>query len=134
MRTLKITRDSSASVKILKELETAGRIKMYDVMLENGRENTKVKEKILPVAVWDHARWGEAVLAGDDCTYDEIRQIIGSEHVKDAMQLEAHIRNQHDYFVTEDTDFLTKMETLNKKFNVEIVTPEELVSICNQLH
>ena len=36
-----ITRDSGANVKILKRLQNAGFIKIYDVMLENGRENTK---------------------------------------------------------------------------------------------
>lgn len=73
------------------------------------------------------------IKAENDCTYDEIRKIIGVEHVKDAMQLEAHIRNGHDYFVTEDTDFLKKREELIREFDVKIVTPEELESICDKL-
>ena len=127
MDILNVTRDSSANVKILKELENKGYIKIYDVMLENGRENKRIKEKILPVAVWDHCCWDEAVWGGDDCVYDEIRKILGTDHIEDAMHLEAHIRNRHDYFVTEDTDFLKKRKELHGRFGVKIATPEELL-------
>jgi predicted nucleic acid-binding protein len=127
-----VTRDSGASVRVLRELEKAGYIKIYDVMLENGRHNKKVSEKVLPVAVMGHAIWGEAVWTADNCTYDEIRNIIGKNNVKDAMQLEAHIRNNHDYFVTEDTDFLNKRVELGLKFDVKIVTPTELKDICQK--
>ena len=129
---LKITRDSGANVKILKAMENEGYIKIHDVMLENGRENKKVKNKILPVGVWDHARWDEAVWASSDCAYDEIRKIIGMNRVEDAMQIEAYIRNKHDYFVTEDNDFINKRDELNEKFGVKIVTPKELEKICRK--
>lgn len=126
-----VTRDSGANVKILKKLENTGLITIYDVLLENGRENKKVKNKVLPVGVWGHSKWGEAVYSGDDCKYSEIREIIGRENIEDAMHLEAHIRNNHDYFITEDNDFLSKREDLNKKFNVKIMTPTELEkTIC----
>lgn len=49
----RVTRDSGANVKLLKHLERAGCITIYDVMLENGRDNRKVKDKVLPVAVMD---------------------------------------------------------------------------------
>lgn len=126
MTVVTVTRDSGANVKILRKLEKDGFIKIFDVKIENGRENKKVPEKVLPVGVWGHARWGEAVYAGDDCKYEDIRKIIGHNHVKDAMQLEAHIRSSHDYFVTEDTDFLKVREELERKFGVKIITPTEL--------
>ncbi len=126
-----ITRDSGANVKILKSLERKRYIKVFDVMLENGRENKKVKEKVLPVGVWGHSLWGESVWAGTDNKYDEIREIIGKNNIEDAMHLEVHLRSNHDYFVTEDKDFLTKREILEQRFGVNIVTPEELEKICN---
>ncbi len=130
---LSVTRDSGANVKVLKMLERAGYVEVYDLMLENGRENKKVKKKILPVAVCDSgARWGECVLSGEDSTYGDIRKVIGRQNIQDAMHLEAHIRNEHDYFVTEDTDFLKVRDRLNEKFSVKIVTPSELKEICKK--
>ncbi len=123
---IRVTRDSGANLKILKKLELLGLIDIHDVMLENGRNTKKVSKKILPVAVFDHARWDEAVFAEEGNKYDDIRSILGKEKVKDAMQLEAHLRNKLDYFVTEDTDFILIREVLKEKFGAEIVTPEEL--------
>lgn len=131
-RKMRITRDSGANVKILKKLEKEGFIEIHDVMLESGRENKKVKNKVLPVGVWNHSRWGEAVWAGDDNTYDDLREILGKDKIEDAMQLEAHIRNKFDYFVTEDHDFLDKRDTLKEKFGVNIVTPDELQKLCQK--
>lgn len=128
-----VTRDSGANVKLLRRLEREGYIKIFDVKFENGRENKKVKEKVLPVGVWGSgARWGECVWAGADCVYADIREILGKEYAQDAMQLEAHIRNGHDYFVTEDNDFLRNRSRLEDKFSVKIVTPEELQEICQK--
>ncbi len=130
MNTFSVTRDSGANLKILLSLQKGGFIKIHDVMLENGRENKKIKEKILPVAVYNYSKWGEAVWGGEDTTYSDIRKIIGRENIKDAMHLEAHIRKAHNYFVTEDRDFLDKREELETKFNIKIVTPVELEKIC----
>lgn len=116
-------------MKKLKTLEKQGYIEIYDVKLENGRENKKVKEKILPVLVLGHTRLDECILAGEDTIYEDVRKIIGRENIKDAMHLEAHIRNGHDYFVTEDTDFLKVRDVLQKRFTIKIVTPDELISI-----
>lgn len=132
MEILSVTRDSGANVKFLLGLQNDGFIKIHDVMLENGRENKKVKDKVLPVGVYNHGKWGEFVWGGKDTTYDDVRQIIGRDNIKDAMHLEAHIRNKHDYFVTEDRDFLDKREELETKFNIKIVTPQELEKICRQ--
>jgi predicted nucleic acid-binding protein len=125
-----ITRDSCANVKILKDLEQRGFIKVFDVMLENGRENKKFKDKIKPVFIVGTSLLGEMVLANKDCKYDDIRSIIGKQHIKDSIHLEAHIRNKFDYFVTEDHDFLDKRQELENKFLVRIVTPQELQKIC----
>lgn len=132
LRKLKITRDSGANLKLLRRLEQNGDIEIHDVMLESGRENRKTKKKIFPVAVFGHARFGESVFAGADNPYNELRNILGQANIEDAMQLEAHIRSKHDYFVTEDNDFLGKRLVLKERFGVEIVTPQELEQICQQ--
>ena len=132
-RKVKITRDASANVKILKNLENRNLIEIHDVMLEGGRDNKKVKNKILPVGVWNHSRWDEFLWASDeDNTYEELMKIVGNDKIEDAMHLEAHIRNKHDYFVTEDNDFLHKREILNEKFGVIILTPNELQKLCSK--
>lgn len=132
MKPLSVTRDSGANVKLLKKLEKDGLIKIHDVMMENGRVNKKVKEKILPTGVWNHSVWGEFVWGSDDSAYDDILKIIGKNHIEDVMHLEAHIRSKQDYFVTEDRDFLDKREELKAAFPVKIVTPTELEGICRQ--
>lgn len=130
---LKITRDSGADVKLLKILERKGWIKIFDVMLENGRDNSKVAEKMLPLGVWDHGRWGECLWADSDNQYDAIRNVVGSQNVKDAMHLEAHLRSSNDYFVTEDKDdILNKRVELRKQFGIKVVSPEELQIICDK--
>ena len=126
---IKVTRDSGANVKTLRRLERAGLIECHDVKLENGRENKKIKRKILPVMVWGHARWGEAVRADKDCYFDEISEIIGKDGIADAMHLEAHLRSEHDVFVTEDNDFLSKRDQLSAAFGCGIMTPEELAEM-----
>lgn len=132
MKVYTVTRDSGANVKILKALERDGFIKIHDVMMENGRENKKVKEKILPVGVYGHGKWGEMVWAGPDCSYSNIRAIIGDRHIEDAIQLEAHVRNKHDFFVTEDRDFLDKRDQLETAFGVRIMSPTELDALCRE--
>ncbi len=128
---LRITRDKSADLKRLKKLETQGLIEIVEIKIE-GYPN-KIKNSKLPVAVLGHTVLGEMVLAGDDCSYEDIRSIIGKHNVKDAITLEAHIRNKHDYFVTEDKDeFINegKRSLLEAKFpGLKIVTVEELEKI-----
>src|SRR3989339_2075043 len=112
----KITRDKGVDLNRLKKLKNAGFIEIFDVKIEN--ETPKVPNKILPVMVWDHSKWGECVWGGNDCSYEEIRQTIGKENIKDAMHLEAHIRNGYDYFVTNNPrDFIKdgKRENLEKQ-------------------
>lgn len=130
---IRITRDSGANVKLLKELEQNGYIKIYDVVLENGRENKKVKNKIVPVLVLGHARLGECVLNGKSNQYKAILDIIGNDNVKDAMYLEAHFRSGNDYFVTEDKgDILIKKDELEKQLAIKVSSPEELSEICRK--
>ncbi len=126
-RKAKITRDANANVKILKSLEKKGLLEIYDVMLENGRENKKIRNKILPDGVCNHSRCDECVVGSDeDGIFGDIYKILGKNKLEDAMHLEAHIRNKHDYFITEDNDFLQKREMLEAKFGVNILTPKEL--------
>ena len=55
----RITRDPSANLKLLKLLEKKGFIEIHDVLIENGRTNKKVNNKILPVGEFGHALWGK---------------------------------------------------------------------------
>jgi len=131
---IKITRDSGANVSLLKRLEKEGYVQIFDVMLENGREDKKVKNKIKPVGVWNHARWGECVWGGDGNEYENILQVVGKENIEDAMYLEAHLRSGNDYFVTEDKDdILSKKDKLLKQFGIKVVSPEELKKIVEKL-
>lgn len=123
---LKVTRDSGANVKTLRRLEALGLITLTDILIENGRENRKVKNKALPVGVWGETRWGEAIWASENSSYDRIKEIIGVENVKDSIHLEAHIRMGNDIFVTEDNDFLTIREELKQEFGCVVMHPNEL--------
>ena len=98
-------------------------------MTEN--QTNSIKSKILPVAVYNHTKYNECVYGDENSSYGPIRETIGKQNIGDAIKLEAHIRNNHDYFVTEDTDFLNKRRELTEKFGITIVTPLELASICN---
>lgn len=128
---INITRDKNVNLKRLKKLERAGLITIHEVQIEEIPKSAK--NKILPVLVFGHTEWGECSFAGEKCNYPKILDIIGKENIKDAIHLEAHIRNGYDYFVTEDKgDFINnkKREKLQHEFNnLEIVTLDELENI-----
>jgi len=132
VKPLKITRDSGANVRVLKKLEAEGYIEIYDVMLENGRQNRKIQSKILPTGVYGHSRFDECVYGGEEGKYSDIKNIVGSKNIEDAMHLEAHLRNGHDIFVTEDKrDILSNRNDLEKHFGIIVFSPQELIEICN---
>ena len=130
----KVTSDKGVDFPRLKKLKNAGLIEIFDVKIEN--ETKEIPNKILPVMVWGHSKWGECLWGNDSCSYDAIRKIIGKDNVKDAMHLEAHIRNRFDYFVTNNPrDFIKngKRESLEKQFaGLKIVTINELEELCQQ--
>ena len=132
-RPVKITRDSGANVKVLRKLELEELIMCTDVLLENGRENKKIKKKEKPAGVWSLTRWGESVWAGEVSRYDTIVRIIGKNSAADALHLDTHLRIQNEFFVTEDTDFLKKREELETEFSCRIVTPNELVELLRKV-
>jgi len=124
----KVTRDKSADLKRLKALEKFELIEIHEVQIES--QTNKNKRKVLPVAVWDQTKWDEAVWADEDNSYDKIRELIGKHNIKDAITLEAHIRNRFDYFITEDKDEFIRngrREELEKAFpSLKILTVTEL--------
>jgi hypothetical protein len=128
---ISITRDKGANLKKLRRLENDGKIQINEIQFEEMPK--KYKKAILPVAVFDQTSWDQCVLAGDDCKYEEIREIIGKSNVRDAINLEAHLRNGFDYFVTEDKNEFIKngrREMLESKFlGLKIVTVVELEHI-----
>lgn len=128
-RKVKITRDSGANFKLLKNLANENYIEIFDVLTEN--ETCKVKNKILPTAIFGYSEYGACELAGAG-VYEEILEVIGKENFGDAVKLDTHIRNNFDYFITEDNDFLSKREVLKEKFGVQILTPEELKRLCQK--
>jgi len=127
-KTTTVTRDKSANLKKLRILENKGLIKIHEVTLENFVN--KAKNRVKPIGVWNHSKWDECVWADEKNTYDAIRKIIGKHNIKDAMHLEAHIRNGFDFFVTNDLDEFIKngkRESLENQFlELKIVTVQEL--------
>lgn len=124
---IQVTWDSWANMKLLKKLEADGYIVAHVVKMENGRDN-KIKDKILPVAVWGHSRWDECVYWDEnDTTFEALKRIVWGNNTKDIMQLEAHIRNWYDIFVTGDKDDIwSKRELLYTQFGIKVVLSEEL--------
>lgn len=109
---------------------------------------------ILETAVLDESRWGSAVLASEASAalFEQIRQIIsggsyrapevgdplheGVRHqVRDAMVLEAHVREGRDVFVTTDAKgFINhgRREELESLCGTLIMTPDEFIAWCRQ--
>ena len=128
-----VTRDSGCNVKTLKKLEARGLIQLVDVDMENGKENKKIKNKVAPVGVWDVSNWGDGSVWGNstDGKFDELKKIIGKQHIQDIRQLEAHVRSKNEIFVTEDKDdILSKAKEL-KKIGITVLSPEALTEYCN---
>ena len=101
-------------------------------------------------AVYGEARWGEAAWASEvsGATLDEILRIISSggfprsrsnlsegeiHQFRDALILEAHIRERRDIFVTDDRRAFVrsgKRDELSAKFGVRIMERGEFLSEC----
>jgi hypothetical protein len=121
-----VTADISANLKKLKKLESKGLISIFQIKIETPSPRTK---HILPTAVWDQTNFDECVFGSEESSnvFEKIKKIIGNHHIKDAMHLADHIRDQRDYFITEDTDILKCKEILESEFeNLKIFTPHEL--------
>lgn len=124
-----VTKDVSADLKKLKMLERAGLVKVKQVRIEN--VSRKIKDQPLPNGVWNHTNWDEMkwASASDAQRFEQIKQIIGKENIKDAIHVDTHIRDGNDYFVTEDNDILSVRGQLEQQFSgLKIRTPDELVS------
>lgn len=125
---LRVTADISANMKTLRSLEQRGLIEIHVVNIENHKSSKKHKRKKNPIGIFDgpFSFFGEVVFAADDTPYHVLNKIIGKEHHADVLHLESHIESGHDFFITEDNDFLSKREVLREKLEVEILTPDEL--------
>jgi len=129
---IKITRDKSAGLRKLRKFERQRLIEINEIKLENMPKT--LKKDVLPVGVFGHTKWGECVYASDNCKYGKIRQIIGQQNVKDAINLEAHLRNGFDYFITEDTHFIKdeiRAELELEFTGLSILTTNELENLLN---
>lgn len=127
-----VTADISANLKKLKVLEKKRKIKIFQVKIEN--DTKKIKNKSFPVAVCNYTKINECVLGDDSSDFEDLKRIIGKDKIKDCIHLENHIRNKRDFFVTEDSDFLSKKIALKNKFpKLKIVTPDELNTFFNEV-
>ena len=123
---IKVTADSSADKSLLKRLVRDGYIKVTYVTFENGREY-KSSNKILPTGVWGKTKWGESIWAAEDNSFEAIKGLVGKNNSGDAIMLEAHLRSENEYFVTEDKDdILSKMKQLEENFGIKVISPIDL--------
>lgn len=134
---LKITMDSGVNLKRLNILKERGLIEIHDVKGENYAHSVKNRENA--AFVLEHSCFDEDdILLDKDGVrrYNDIRTIIGNDNYKDAIKLEAHIREGLDYFVTNNPrDFIYdgKRESLQSRFkDLKIITIEELEKICQK--
>ena len=132
---LKITMDSGVDLKRLKILEKDGLVEIHDVKGENFARSVRCRESA--VFILDHSTLdGEDVLTDNSERYEKIIQIIGRGNFQDARKLDAHIREEFDYFVTNNPrDFIynNKREKLQNSFSeLKIVTIDELEDICQK--
>lgn len=128
-KTFTVTKDVSADLKKLKTLEKSGLIKIKQVKIEN--VSKKVVDRPLPNGVWGHTKWDEMKWASDNDAqrFEQLKQIIGKGNIKDAIHVDTHIRDNNDYFVTEDNDILNVRKQLEQQFSgLKIRTPDELAS------
>src|SRR3989304_10096002 len=122
-----ITADISANQKKLRKLEFLGIIEIYQIDIETPSPKTR---KVMPTGVFNHVNLDNFVLGSEEESqnFEIIKQVIGKHNIKDAMHLSDHIRDKRDFFVTEDTDILSKRSELYKKFPaLKIQTTDELV-------
>lgn len=100
-------------------------------------------EQLLEPAVWGESNWGEAVWTEEGSRLEEILQVISNRsfprnraslskghlhQLRDAMILDAHVRENRDIFVSNDsTAFMNegRRELLQKRLQTVILTKEE---------
>jgi len=105
---------------------------------------------VAETAVWDESRWDEAVWASEDSSLEEILQIISNgsfprsrdslsagqrRQLRDAMILEAHIREGRDIFVSNDCRAFIRdgrREQLEANFKTKIMVLEEFESLLQR--
>jgi len=101
--------------------------------------------KIPETAVWNESPWGNAVWPDKDNSFEEIIDIISSgsfpkdrsnltdaqkRMLRDAMILEAHVREKRDIFITNDKRaFINhgRRERIENKFGTKILTKTEFL-------
>ncbi len=123
-----VTKDNSASLPKLKRLENSGLIKIFQVDLENLTK--KIKETCLPSTIFpfklNHSRFMDK---NSNKRWKKILKVIGKSNLNDAKIVETHLREGHDFLVTEDHHILDKKKELRKVFpSIRIMSPDELVN------
>ncbi|MDW3118977.1 MAG: hypothetical protein R8G60_15265 [Roseovarius pacificus] len=88
----------------------------------------RFRTKEPPVGVYGSkfSTWDNCVFAGENSSYPEVEKIIGKHNHGDCLHLERHIASGRDVFVTDDNDFLSKRTLLEERFEICILTIEEL--------
>ncbi len=127
---LTVTCDPSANLKLLTRLELEGHIQLWAVNIEEiqGTRRIAPERKQKPIAVWNspHSTWGNGVWASENTPYKALLEIIGKSHQADVLHLENHIQSGRDLFATSDTDFIKHRSTLRQRFDISIMTAEEI--------
>ena len=129
------------------------RITVTDREVKNSsfQANLQPLDKVPETAVWGESKWGKAVWASEESYLEEILSIISNgsfpkihhqltsgqrRQLRDAMILEAHIREKRDIFVSNDErGFLRygKREKLEAKFGTRIMSLAEFQEFLDSL-
>lgn len=129
MAKITVSVDKNADLKALRKLEASGLVELFAVDIEGFEDTKKVKKKELPIAVIDSpfGLIGRSVIAADDNKYQAIQQIVGKQNHGDCLHLERHISSGRDLFVTDDNDFLSCREELDKVLGIIVLSVTELI-------
>jgi hypothetical protein len=122
-----VTADVSANYRKLKVMQLKGLISIFSIRIEN---NQNRQSAILPTATVNYAALDLARVGSSEQaeTFNKLKKIIGKNNIEDCLHLEAHIRDEHDYFVTEDHDILDRIDKLYREFpKLKIRTVNELI-------
>ena len=123
---------------------------LHDTSLE---VSLSTLHEVPEIFVWDESTWGQAVWASAQCvsqlqetlevisggTFPRDHSNLTSGHrrqLRDAMILEAHLRDRRDVFVTEDRRAFIlqgRREQLQSRFGTRIMTKSEFSAYCSSI-
>jgi hypothetical protein len=130
-RIIRVTADSGANKKILKQLSKDGLASIDYINLENARVERQYEENIPATFILDVSRLdGGDVLGGNGETnmWNKLKTLLGGreQNLGDRRQLLGHFDSGNDIFVTEDKrDILSHKKEL-ESLGIVVMSTQEL--------